>query len=109
MVARTSPAAAKQAGEAATERWWHSRRRVAPIAAALALGAALAVTGWFVTARLWEDRLAATQLGMVAENRVPPFAQDELRTRSGSPIGARVISSRKSCPGIRIEPRELIL
>jgi PAS domain S-box-containing protein len=63
-------AAPEQDGDAATRRWWHSRRRVAPVVAALSLGAILSVAGWFVTARFWEDSLVASELGMVGENRV---------------------------------------
>jgi PAS domain S-box-containing protein len=59
-----------QGGDAATGRWWQSRRHAMPVLVALVLGTFLSITGWLVTARYWEDRLAATQLGMVAENRV---------------------------------------
>jgi PAS domain S-box-containing protein len=70
MFSQKDTIAARQTGAAPAKRWWRSRHRSVPILVTLVLGVCLSVTSWFVTARYWEDRLAATALGMVAENRV---------------------------------------
>jgi len=70
MVARSETPPAGREDAAASGDWRRSVSHAVPVAVAVSLGLLLSIAGWFVAARAWEDRLVASQVGMVGENRV---------------------------------------